>query len=108
MEAVEGRVPVIIDGGIRLGTDVVKALALGADFVFMGRPALWGLAVQGQKGVEDVLSIIRNELETDMMLCGAASVGEITRDLVVHESHYEEKLKSYLLKKGRGSVNKSG
>lgn len=86
----------IIDGGVRLGTDILKASALGADLVMMGRPALWGLAVNGQAGVENVLEIIRNELETTMMLCGVPTLQHITRDLVAHESEYEDKLRKYL------------
>lgn len=96
VEAVNGKVPVIIDGGVRLGTDVLKALAIGADAVFVGRPVLWGLAVKGEEGVENILSILRNELEIEMMLCGAAKVKDIARSMVVHESYFEEKMKSFL------------
>ena len=100
MEAVSGRVPVIIDGGVRHGTDILKALALGADLVFMGRPLLWGLTVQGQKGAENILAILKDELETDMMMCGAASLTDITRDLLVHEDELKEEMVDYL-KRGR-------
>ena len=70
MKAVEGRVDVYMDGGVRRGTDVLKALAMGARAVFIGRPVLWGLAYNGQEGVERVLQILRDELNTAMMLSG--------------------------------------
>ena len=82
VEAVGGRVPVLVDGGIRRGTDVVKALALGADAVLVGRPLIWGLAVDGQAGVTDVLGILRLELENAMALCGCRTIAEITSSLV--------------------------
>jgi isopentenyl diphosphate isomerase/L-lactate dehydrogenase-like FMN-dependent dehydrogenase len=82
-EAVSRRVPVLLDGGIRRGTDVFKALALGADAVCIGRPYLWGLAAFGQSGVETVLSILRRELEMVMKQAGTTSVAGITRDFVV-------------------------
>ena len=78
VEAVEGRVPVLVDGGFRRGTDVFKALALGAAAVLVGRPACWGLAAAGQDGVVDVLRILRAELENTMVLAGTRSVGDIT------------------------------
>ena len=83
VEAVSGRIEVLMDGGIRRGTDVIKALALGARAVCVGRPVLWGLAVDGQAGVEHVLGLLREELERAMALCGAPSVGAIGGDLVV-------------------------
>jgi 4-hydroxymandelate oxidase len=83
VEAVGGRLEVLMDGGIRRGTDVIKALALGASAVCVGRPVLWGLAVGGQAGVEHVLGVLRDELERAMALCGTPSVGAIGRDLVV-------------------------
>ena len=70
VSAVEGRVEVYMDGGVRQGTDVLKALALGARAVFIGRPILWGLTYNGQEGVERVLEILRDELKTAMMLSG--------------------------------------
>jgi 4-hydroxymandelate oxidase len=79
VEAVRGRVPVMIDGGIRRGTDVFKALALGAKAVGIGRPYLWGLAAFGQPGVERVVDILRSELSLVMRQCGAKSIEEITR-----------------------------
>src|ERR1700722_9509307 len=73
---------VYVDGGIRRGTDIVKALALGARAVLIGRPAVWGLALAGADGVRDVLAHLRGELVRTMALCGVAKVEEITRDLV--------------------------
>ena len=70
MKAVEGCVDVYMDGGVRRGTDVLKALAMGARAVFIGRPVLWGLAYNGQEGGERVLQILRDELKTAMMLSG--------------------------------------
>jgi 4-hydroxymandelate oxidase len=81
--AVGGRIEVLVDGGIRRGTDVIKALASGATAVCVGRPVLWGLAVDGQTGVEHVLALLREELERAMALCGTPSVGAIGGDLVV-------------------------
>ncbi len=81
--AVDGRIPVLLDGGIRRGTDVVKALALGAQAVAVGRPVLWGLAVDGQAGVAHVLEILRSEVELAMGLCGVTSVEAIGPELVM-------------------------
>lgn len=75
--AVRGAMPVMVDGGIRRGTDIFKALALGARAVGIGRPYLWGLGAFGQAGVERVLDILRVELELVMAQCGARSVAEI-------------------------------
>jgi 4-hydroxymandelate oxidase len=73
---------VLVDGGIRWGTDVLKALALGASAVMIGRPVLWGLAVGGARGVRSVLEILREELSTAMALAGCASINAIDRTLV--------------------------
>ncbi len=73
---------VLMDGGIRRGTDVLKALALGAKAVLVGRPVLWGLAARGEAGVGQVLELLRGELDLAMALAGAPAVCEITRDLV--------------------------
>ena len=81
-EAVDGRIEVLLDGGIRRGTDVVKALARGARSVLVGRPILWGLAVDGAEGVTAALEVLRGELDTAMALCGCSTVGEITGDLL--------------------------
>ena len=78
VEAVAGRVPVLVDGGFRRGTDVFKAHALGADAVLVARPTCWGLAAAGEDGVVDVLRILRAELENTMVLAGTRSVAEIT------------------------------
>jgi 4-hydroxymandelate oxidase len=82
VEAVAGRVPVLVDGGVRRGTDVLRARALGAQAVCIGRPVLWGLACAGEPGVDRVLAILRQELDVAMALTGCASVGEITADLL--------------------------
>lgn len=81
-EAVAGRIPVLLDGGIRRGTDIVKALALGATAVGVGRPVLWGLAVDGAAGVTGVLDLLRTELEHVLTLCGCEGPSSVGRDLV--------------------------
>jgi isopentenyl diphosphate isomerase/L-lactate dehydrogenase-like FMN-dependent dehydrogenase len=80
LEGVAGKVPVIVDGGVRRGTDIFKALALGATAVGIGRPHSWGLGAFGQAGVEAVLEILRRELRMIMREAGAPSVDKITRD----------------------------
>jgi len=82
-EGVAGRIPVIVDGGIRRGTDVFKALALGATTVGIGRPHAWGLAAFGQAGAEAILEILRRELLTIMRQAGTTSVDKIIRSYVV-------------------------
>lgn len=82
VDAVAGRVPVIVDGGVRRGADILRALALGADAVQVGRPVLWGLAVGGQDGVRRVLDILVSELELAMALAGCPSLGDVTGDLI--------------------------
>ena len=81
--AARGRVPVILDSGVRRGTDIFKALALGADAVGIGRPYLWGLGAFGQAGVEAVLRILRAELRTVMAIAGARTIAEIRDGRVV-------------------------
>ena len=81
--ACRGRVPVLIDGGVRRGTDVFKALALGASAVGIGRPQIWGLAPYGQAGVEAVLDIYARELRAIMRQAGTPSAAAITRELIV-------------------------
>ncbi|KAI1144878.1 FMN-dependent dehydrogenase [Nemania diffusa] len=79
---VKGRIPIAIDGGIRRGTDIFKALALGADFCFAGRPAIWGLAYGGEKGVELAINLLYDEFKTAMGLAGCRSVAEISKEYV--------------------------
>jgi isopentenyl diphosphate isomerase/L-lactate dehydrogenase-like FMN-dependent dehydrogenase len=86
VEAVGGRIPVLIDGGFRRGTDIFKALALGAKAVGIGRPYVWGLAAFGQSGVEKVLDILRAEFELMMKQAGVTSVDQIKRTYVVEGS----------------------
>jgi 4-hydroxymandelate oxidase len=86
MEGVAGRVPVIVDGGVRRGTDIFKALARGASAVGIGRPYAWGLAAFGQSGVEAVLEILRREFRTIMRQAGTISVEKITRSCIVGRS----------------------
>jgi isopentenyl diphosphate isomerase/L-lactate dehydrogenase-like FMN-dependent dehydrogenase len=82
VNAVKGRIPVLIDGGIRRGTDVFKALAMGADAICIGRPYCWGLGAMGQKGVELALDLLTAELVRDMKLAGPSSINKITPDFV--------------------------
>ncbi|MGA2212432.1 MAG: alpha-hydroxy acid oxidase [Bryobacteraceae bacterium] len=82
VDGVAGRIPVLVDGGIRRGTDVYKALALGARAVGIGRPYVWGLAAFGQPGVEKVIDILNAEFALTMKQCGARSLDEITRSTV--------------------------
>ena len=81
--ALGGRCEVYLDGGIRRGTDVLKCLALGARAVLIGRPYLWGLAVDGEAGVRHVLSLLNAELVTAMMFCGCADVADMPSDVVM-------------------------
>jgi isopentenyl diphosphate isomerase/L-lactate dehydrogenase-like FMN-dependent dehydrogenase len=83
IQAVAGRIPVLVDGGFRRGTDVFKALALGASAVGVGRPYLWGLSAFGQQGVDRVLQILNNELRLAMVGCGARSLKEITAGSII-------------------------
>lgn len=83
IEAVQGRVPVLVDGGIRRGTDVFKALALGARAVGIGRPQSWGLAAFGQPGVEAVIDILNRELAAIMRQAGTPTLASITRKHLV-------------------------
>jgi 4-hydroxymandelate oxidase len=81
-EKVRGRLPLLVDGGIRRGTDVLKALALGAQAVLIGRPYLYGLAVAGAEGVARVINILRNELMMAMALTGRTSIAQIDRSVL--------------------------
>ena len=82
VERVAGRIPVLVDGGIRRGTDVVKAIALGAKAVLIGRPYLHGLTVAGDEGVKRVIDILRNEMEMAMGLLGRPSIQGIDSSVV--------------------------
>jgi 4-hydroxymandelate oxidase len=81
-DAVQGRIEVLVDGGVRRGADVLRALALGARAVLVGRPILWGLATAGEEGARAVLATFRGELDQAMALAGCASVAHATRDLL--------------------------
>jgi 4-hydroxymandelate oxidase len=82
-ERTRGRIPLLMDGGIRRGTDVLKALALGADFVFVGRPFLFAASVGGERGVSHAIEILRSEIARDMALLGIRDLSEAGRDLVM-------------------------
>src|SRR5882724_6690132 len=82
VEAVDDRCEIYVDGGIRRGSDALKAIALGARAVLVGRPILWGLTVAGQEGVLSVLEILRRELDEAMLLCGSTNLKEINRSLL--------------------------
>ncbi|HVQ89172.1 MAG TPA: alpha-hydroxy acid oxidase, partial [Actinomycetes bacterium] len=81
-DAIGGRGEIIVDGGIRRGADIVKAIAMGACAVQIGRPIVWGLVVDGEQGISDVLSLLRDELDLAMALAGCPSIDEITSDLL--------------------------
>jgi len=81
-EAVDGRIPILLDGGVRRGTDVLIAMALGSRAVGIGRPVIWGLAVDGQAGVGNVLDLLTNELENAMALAGAPTIADLTPELL--------------------------
>lgn len=83
VEAVGGRIPVLFDGGVRRGTDVFKALALGANAVGIGRPYVWGLGAFGQEGVERTIEILETEFRLAMGACGTTSVAAITREAII-------------------------
>ena len=92
VEGVAGRIPVLIDGGIRRGTDIFKALALGADAVAIGRPYVWGLAGFGQDGAEKVLDILHSELRLVMRQTGATSIKEMRRGRYVVDRRTGQRL----------------
>ncbi|XP_001622504.2 2-Hydroxyacid oxidase 1 isoform X2 [Nematostella vectensis] len=83
VKAVQGKLEVYMDGGVRLGTDVFKALALGARAVFIGRPVIWGLAYKGEEGVRQVLELLREELRLAMILSGCGSLDDVTSSYVI-------------------------
>jgi len=84
VDAVSGRIPVLVDGGVRRGSDVFKAIASGARAVGIGRPYTWGLAAFGQQGVERVLEILNAELTMTMRQCGTPTLARITKGHVAH------------------------
>lgn len=90
--AVKGRCEVYLDGGVCRGTDAFKALALGARAVFIGRPYLWGLAHSGEKGVEHVITLLKDELFMAFQLCGAVTVNDITPSMIMHHQRVMSKL----------------
>ena len=92
VDAVGDRVDVVMDGGVRRGSDVVKALALGARAVMIGRAYLWGLAANGQAGVENVLDILRSGLDSGLLGIGRASVRDLTRDDLLVPDGFERRL----------------
>ncbi|CAN1827905.1 Peroxisomal (S)-2-hydroxyacid oxidase GLO4, partial [Linum perenne] len=83
--AVKGKIPVIVDGGVRRGTDVFKALALGAQAVLVGRPVIYGLAAKGEEGVRQVIQMLKDEFELTMALAGCTSIKDISRSHVKTE-----------------------
>ncbi len=82
VDAVDGRIEVLVDEGIRRGTDVLKALAMGARAVMVGRPYLWGLAVGGQSGVRHVLDLLASELSESMALAGCPTIASVNRSFI--------------------------
>jgi 4-hydroxymandelate oxidase len=78
-EKVAGRIPILVDGGIRRGTDIIKALARGASAVQIGRPYLWGLGISGAEGVTRVVQILRKEFELAMALMGRPTIASIDK-----------------------------
>ncbi|BES97478.1 unnamed protein product [Nesidiocoris tenuis] len=88
VKAVGDRCEVYLDGGIRYGTDIFKAIALGAKMVFVGRPAVWGLSCAGEEGVKKVLKILREEFQEAMALSGCVELSDIKKDMIVHEDSY--------------------
>jgi isopentenyl diphosphate isomerase/L-lactate dehydrogenase-like FMN-dependent dehydrogenase len=85
VDAVSGKIPILVDGSFRRGSDVLKALALGASAVLLGRPPLWGLAAYGAEGVQRVLELIQSELARSMAMCGRPNVNSIKRgDVKIH------------------------
>jgi isopentenyl diphosphate isomerase/L-lactate dehydrogenase-like FMN-dependent dehydrogenase len=92
VDAVGDQIEVVLDGGVRRGSDVVKALALGARAVMIGRAYLWGLAANGQAGVENVLDILRGGIESTMYALDKSSIEDLNRDDVVAPADFYRKL----------------
>ncbi|XP_050032424.2 uncharacterized protein [Dermacentor andersoni] len=94
--AVGDKMEVYLDSGVRTGADVVKALALGARAVFVGRPVLWGLAYDGRQGVERVLKILRDELEHTMRLLGCSDIKDLCEEFLISKNHCSRRFRSTL------------
>jgi heme/flavin dehydrogenase (mycofactocin system) len=94
VDAVGGNIEVLLDGGVRRGSDVVKALALGAKAVMIGRAYLWGLAAEGQAGVENVLDVLRGGIDSALLALGKSDIGELNRDDVSAPHDFYRKLGS--------------
>jgi L-lactate dehydrogenase (cytochrome)/(S)-mandelate dehydrogenase len=94
VEAVRGRIPVLIDGGVRRGSDVLKAIALGAAACMIGRPQLWALATAGEEGVSHLLDLYTREIDRAMGLCGLRSLAEIGPDILLHRRDWLRPLRA--------------
>ena len=82
--------PIFFDGGIRNGSDILKALAIGADLVWIGRPILWGLACEGRTGVENILKMLNAQLKESMLQCGCYSLADIKKqDVIYAKRHFK-------------------
>jgi isopentenyl diphosphate isomerase/L-lactate dehydrogenase-like FMN-dependent dehydrogenase len=81
-DTVNGNMDIILDGGVRKGIDILKALALGTKAVMVGRPILWGLVADGEEGVKRVLNILKSELDLSMALCGYTSINQINEEVL--------------------------
>ncbi|KAK3889476.1 hypothetical protein Pcinc_006523 [Petrolisthes cinctipes] len=90
VKAVNGQCEVYVDGGFSEGSDIFKALALGAQMVFLGRPLLWGLTCGGEEGAHNILQILYRELDAVMALSGCATVKDITREMVIRKEYYSK------------------
>ena len=90
-DVVKGRIPVLLDSGIRRGTDVLKALALGADAVLLGRPYIYGLADEGEEGVERVIAQVLHELDVSLALTGAKSIRELDESILVRRGNVKKR-----------------
>eukprot|EP00182_Erythrolobus_australicus_P006308 CAMPEP_0185831884 /NCGR_PEP_ID=MMETSP1353-20130828/1758_1 /TAXON_ID=1077150 /ORGANISM="Erythrolobus australicus, Strain CCMP3124" /LENGTH=395 /DNA_ID=CAMNT_0028529997 /DNA_START=78 /DNA_END=1265 /DNA_ORIENTATION=- len=99
VQAVRGRIPVLLDSGVRRGTDIVKALALGASAVMIGRPYVWALATAGEEGVLHVLQLLQNEFALAMALCGCVKVSDIKREMVIRDVYAPHDVKMQLKSK---------